>query len=143
MVYEFRWQRRVEFAETDMAGILHFSNYFRYMEETEHAFFRSLGHSVHAPDDGGAFGWARGHAACTYARPLHYEDVVDIQLLVRGKREKSIDYVFVFRLQDAEIARGAITAVCVGKLPGQPLRAMRMPAAIDALIEVAPAALLA
>ena len=47
MPYEFKMTRLVEFAETDMAGIMHFANYFRYMEVVEHAFFRSLGLSVH------------------------------------------------------------------------------------------------
>jgi len=38
MPYEFKHTRRVEFAETDMAGIVHFSNFFRMMESTEHAY---------------------------------------------------------------------------------------------------------
>ena len=46
MAYEFKAIRRVEFAETDMAGIVHYSNFFRYMETAEHGFFRSLGLSV-------------------------------------------------------------------------------------------------
>ena len=46
MAYEFRTKRRVEFADTDMAGIIHFTSLFRYMEETEHAFFRSLAWSI-------------------------------------------------------------------------------------------------
>ena len=41
--FEFKLTRRIEFAETDMAGIVHFANFFRMMEATEHAFFRSLG----------------------------------------------------------------------------------------------------
>ena len=48
MAYEYKMTRRIEFAETDMAGIVHFSNFFRMMEATEHAFFRSLGLSIHA-----------------------------------------------------------------------------------------------
>ena len=43
---EFSIRRRVQFAETDLAGIAHFSNFVRWMEETEHAFFRSLGMSI-------------------------------------------------------------------------------------------------
>ena len=39
-------ERTVEFSETDMAGIVHYSNFFRYMESAEHAFFRALGFSV-------------------------------------------------------------------------------------------------
>ena len=63
MAYEFRILRRVEFSETDMAGIVHYSNFFRYMESAEHAFFRSLGLSVvdrpeHAPE-GERVGWPR------------------------------------------------------------------------------------
>ena len=46
MPYEFKTIRRVEFSETDMAGIMHYSNYFRFMETAEHAFFRSLGLSI-------------------------------------------------------------------------------------------------
>jgi len=90
MAYEFKTERRVEFAETDMAGILHFANYYRYMEEAEHAFFRSLGLRVHAHDADGVWGWARGRAACTFKKPLFYEDVVELHVLVREKRSKSI-----------------------------------------------------
>ena len=46
MAAEFSISRRVQFAETDMAGVVHFSNYFRWMEEVEHAFFRAVGLSV-------------------------------------------------------------------------------------------------
>ena len=40
MPYEFKLTRQVEFSETDMAGIAHFTNFFRFMEAAEHAFFR-------------------------------------------------------------------------------------------------------
>jgi acyl-CoA thioester hydrolase len=43
MAFEYKVRRRVEFSETDMAGIVHYSNFFRYMEAAEHEFFRSLG----------------------------------------------------------------------------------------------------
>ena len=39
----FTTTRRVEFGDTDMAGIMHFANFFRFMERTEHAFLRTLG----------------------------------------------------------------------------------------------------
>ena len=43
MAHRFVMRDIVQFSETDMAGIVHFSNFFRFMERTEHAFFRSLG----------------------------------------------------------------------------------------------------
>ena len=39
MANHFHFSKRVEFSETDMAGIVHFSNFFRYMEMAEHAYF--------------------------------------------------------------------------------------------------------
>ena len=74
MPYEFKMKRHVEFAETDMAGIMHFANYFRYMEVVEHAFFRSLGLSVHQSSVEGMNGFARVHASCDYHAPLRYQD---------------------------------------------------------------------
>ena len=38
----FKTQRRVEFRDTDTAGIVHFSNFFAYMEQAEHALLRSI-----------------------------------------------------------------------------------------------------
>ena len=143
MAFEFRMPRRVQFAETDMAGILHFSNYFRYMEEVEHAFFRSLGFRVHGDTRTGTFGWARRAATCDYQRPLRYEDEVELHLLVRSKSSRAIVYETRFLLAGpdgpVEVARGTITAVCVAKSDDGGLRAVAMPSEVDAAIDVAPA----
>jgi YbgC/YbaW family acyl-CoA thioester hydrolase len=142
MACEFKHTRIVEFAETDMAGILHFANFFRYMEAAEHAFFRSLGLRVHTHEEDGVFGWARGKAECTFRQPLRYEDEVEVHVIVREKCAKSIGYEFVFRKRDGEamveVARGALTAVCIGRTEDGRLKAMAMPAEVDAAIEVAP-----
>ena len=47
----FKTERRVEFRDTDAAGIVHFSVFFAYMEQAEHEFLRSLGLSVHGGVD--------------------------------------------------------------------------------------------
>ncbi len=149
MVHEFEQERMVEFAETDTAGIAHFSNFFRWMEATEHAFFRSLGFSVHrlAPD-GTMRGWVRVRAECNYRRPLFYEDRFVVRLLVRAKSERSIRYAFAFRAPagspDATtVAVGDMHVVCVEKRPDDERpRAVPMPAEIAAQIDVAPAELI-
>ena len=144
--FEFKLRRIVEFAETDMAGIMHFSNYFRYMEATEHAFFRSFGSTLHVQNANGTIGWARVHAECTYAKPLRYQDVVEVHLLVREKKARSLSYAFVLRKVDArgdgepeEVARGIMTTVCIAKAPGdEKMRAVDMPDIVDQHIDVAP-----
>ena len=43
MTEPFRTRRRVEFADTDMAGIAHFANFFRWMEAAEVDYLASRG----------------------------------------------------------------------------------------------------
>jgi YbgC/YbaW family acyl-CoA thioester hydrolase len=150
MAYEFKAQRRVEFSDTDMAGIMHYANFFRFMETAEHAFFRSLGFTI-APrrfEEGQPrVGWPRVHASCDYHQPLRFEDMVEIHLLVAEKKSKAITYQFRFRKLDGnsveEVARGKLTVVCVGfDEEGGAMKATNLPAEIARQITVAPAELL-
>ena len=114
MTREYRFGRRVEFAETDMAGIVHFSNFFRYMEMAEHDFLRSIGLSVHADIDGRTVSWPRVCAECSYHAPATFEDELEIVVTVREKRTKTLTYDFRFFKGHAElIASGTMTVVCV------------------------------
>ena len=74
MLSGFVMQRRVEFMDTDMAGIVHFTAFFRYMETAEHAFLRSLGLSVHDRSGHPVVGWPRVRADCSYKAPAAFED---------------------------------------------------------------------
>src|ERR1041385_8324106 len=102
MAYEFKTTRRVEFSDTDMAGIMHYANFFRFMETAEHGFYRSLGFSVGMPETDARLGWPPVHAECDYHKPLRFEDLVEIHLLVAEKRSKVVRYAFVFRKLNEE-----------------------------------------
>jgi acyl-CoA thioester hydrolase len=146
MAYEFKAVRRVEFSETDMAGIVHYSNFFRYMETAEHGFFRSLGHSVVMDKFDPPVGWPRVRAECEYRQPLRFEDEVEIHLLVSEKKSKSLSYIFKFRRLNGEhifVARGSLTVVCVTKLADGKMAATQIPQPFADQIEIAPAELLA
>ncbi|MFO0964554.1 MAG: thioesterase family protein [Gemmataceae bacterium] len=108
----FRVQRRVEFCDTDMAGIVHFANFFRYMEFAEVAFLRSLGLNVKMEADGRKIGFPRVSATCDYIRPARFEDVLDISLRVDRLGEKSVTYAIDFQRGPDLIARGKVTSVC-------------------------------
>ena len=142
MAYEFKLQRMVEFSETDMAGIVHFTNFFRYMEQTEHAFYRERGMSVVMGDAGRTISWPRVRAACDYRRPLRFEDRFEVHLLVRQKQAKSIAYTFLFRKldggDDAIVARGEMSVVCVSKDQDGNMQAIEIPRAIAERIDEAP-----
>ena len=142
MSYEHKIVRDVEFSDTDMAGIMHFANFFKFMEAAEHAFFRSLGLSIHT-EDPNEVSWPRVHAGMDYSHPLRFEDSVEIRLLVREKREKSLVYSFVFRKisgePQREVARGTLAVACVRResTTGR-MKAVPIPQAIADKIETAP-----
>ena len=139
MTSELKVVRRVEFSDTDMAGIVHYSNFFRYMETAEHAFFRLLGFSVVTRQTDPPVGWPRVHADCDYFQPLRFEDEIEIHLLVTEKRSKSLSYQFRFRRLSPgpvlEVARGNMTVVCVKHEDGS-MRSTTIPKQIADQIEV-------
>jgi acyl-CoA thioester hydrolase len=95
----FTYHRRVLFHETDLAGLVHFSNFYKYLEEAEHAFYRSLGLSVHpAAGERQAIkaGWPRVHASCDFKCPLFFEEEFTIILTVQEMRARSIRYAATF-----------------------------------------------
>ncbi len=113
MAAEFTQLRTVEFSETDMAGIVHFSNFLRWMESAEHAFLRSIGYSVHARDADGVAGWPRVKVECEYFQPLRFEEAVEVILRVEEVRNRSVRYGFRIRRvgASADAAFGAVIAV--------------------------------
>jgi YbgC/YbaW family acyl-CoA thioester hydrolase len=146
--HQFKMTRRVEFADTDMAGIMHFSNFFRFMEVVEHAFYRSLGFSAHPSVNGTGprIGWPRVNVSCDFHAPLEFEEEVEIELLVEEIRGKSVRYLFRFWKPGEErrlAATGRMTAVCV-ELESESggMKAVRIPDEVRALIEEAPRELL-
>lgn len=145
MAHEFTYARRVEFAETDAAGVVHFSVFFRYMEEAEHAFYRSLGGAAYRREPEGVYGMPRVHASCDYLRPLRYGDRVEVRLTVREKTRRAIGYDVSFHRVDDEgatpCARGVMKVVHILQPAGSPdWRAVELPPPLRAGIEPAPSA---
>jgi 4-hydroxybenzoyl-CoA thioesterase/acyl-CoA thioester hydrolase len=137
MAHEYHTTRRIEWADTDTAGIIHFARYFCFMEEVEHEFLRSLGLSVIMDCDGQRVTWPRVRATCEFLKPVKFEDVVDVHLRVQRKGGKSLTYTFSFRKTGDEVARGEIVAACC-RLDGHGLKAIPIPDSIAAKIQEGP-----
>ncbi len=146
MAFELKVQRRVEFGDVDQSGIVHFPRFFQYMEAAEHEFFRSVGLSVHQPLEHGATGWPRVQAACEFKAPLRFEDVIEVHVLVKEKRPKSLHWLHIIRKLASggavDAARGTIVTVCTRVVAGEPLKAIPIPSIIDGRIEAAPASVI-
>jgi acyl-CoA thioester hydrolase len=109
----FIHRRRVTFAETDMAGIVHFSNFYRYMEEAEHAFLRSRGLRIKVDQpDGTVLGWPRVRGTCSFESPAFYEDELEIEVRIDRRGVKSLTLGFVIRRASQILATGELKTVC-------------------------------
>ena len=133
MAHEYRTSRRIEFVDTDAAGIAHFSWFYVAMEQAEHEFLRSLGLSVHMEVDGDLVSWPRLAASCEFFRPVKFEDEVDIHLVVRRKGSKSATFGCEFSHEGERVAAGEIITACCVCNPGQEIRAIPIPAVYDDL----------
>lgn len=122
----FVHERRVSFVETDMAGVMHFSNYLRWMEEAEVAFWRKIAGGVLSKTDAGEMSWPRVMASCEYLAPVHFEDLVRVELCITGLGAKSVTFESVFYRGEQRIARGRVKAVCCLTAPGE-FRSVEIP----------------
>jgi acyl-CoA thioester hydrolase len=134
MASEYRLRRRVQFYETDAAGIVHFSWFFRYMEEAEHALWREAGLRIHAAD--GEFGFPRVSTSFDFHSPLCFEQEFDIHIRVTAITRKSIQYSCVLSDGDTKIATGSVTVVCVPRKG--PMASVEIPTEIRSRLQVAP-----
>ena len=136
-VSEHRLKRRVQFHETDLAGVVHFSRYFLYMEEAEHALWRAAGLSIHPKDS--EIGWPRVHASFDYHRALRFEDEFEVWIRIVAIEERTIRYSCVLSRGETRIATGRFPIACASLEPNQPMRGTGIPPEIRARLAVAPA----
>jgi acyl-CoA thioester hydrolase len=128
----FRTTRRVEFADTDAAGIVHFSRFFTYMETAEHELLRSVGLSVMQAADDHHISWPRVSVSCEFRQPARFEDLLTIEVSLERIGDKSVTYAFRILRDDQLLATGKTTAVCCRFDPGQAPQSMPIPAEIAA-----------
>ena len=137
MATAFTTSRRVEFADTDMAGLIHFSCFYRYMEEVEHAFLRSLGRRVIETQDDGTVSWPRVSAECTFHAPAHFEDELEVRLSVTRIGKSSLTLGYDFWKQEIQVASGSIKTVCCRIDDSHELTAIEIPADLRDVLQSA------
>ena len=127
---QFEWSRLVEFYETDLAGITHFSNFYRWMESAEHDFLRLRGVAPHQ----GGVGWPRVNASADFKKPIKFGDLIRVSVSIAELRTRSIRYTFEFRVNESDEihATGEMVSVCVDLAT---MKAIEIPSKIRCLLE--------
>ena len=117
-----------------MAGIAHFSTYFRFMEEAEHALWRAAGMSIGEAALTG--GWPRVSASFDYKSPLRFEDEFEIAVRIGTVTRRSLQYQFTVTRGGILVGTGSMTAVSTTKEDGR-LRAVEISAEMIARLRTA------
>lgn len=143
--FHFCDRRRVEFADTDLAGIMHFANFLRFAECAEHAFFRSLGFRVHTAEGSVHVGWPRLEVSCKYHKPARFEQVLEVCLRIEELRTSSLRYGFWIFANEREgrtlLAHGSCSTIHVALDPAaHQIRKAPIPADLRRAFEQAMAA---
>jgi acyl-CoA thioester hydrolase len=118
----------VQFAETDLAGMVHFSNFFRYMEEAEHALWRAAGMTIDSTN--AEIKWPRVSAAFDFKRPLRFEDEFEVRVGIGAVSSRTITYQHTILLGEITVGIGTVTAVCVRRDPDGGMKPVEIPAGI-------------
>ena len=129
------YRRRVEFAETDAAGMVHFSIFFRYMEEAEHAIWRTAGMDIYADHE--KHSWPRISAGFDFTAPLRFQDEFEVRTTIAAVTRSTIQWAHELWRGDALIGRGTVTAVYVSKLAGGAMKSAAIPEAITSRLRAA------
>jgi YbgC/YbaW family acyl-CoA thioester hydrolase len=137
-------RRRVEFHETDRVGLVHFSNYFRYMDSAVCEFFRALNlpgpltnwWGGNRPDE---YDWPYASVSCDFKKPLPFDALVDVHIWVKKIGTKSLTFGISYKVGAEEMAAGQMIVVCSIGTQDQP-HTVEIPAAIRERLIVSPLA---
>jgi YbgC/YbaW family acyl-CoA thioester hydrolase len=118
-----------------MAGIMHFSNFFRFMEVAETAFLRERGMTVSWSEGEERQGFPRVSVSCDYLKPARFEELLDIEVTVEKVGTKSVTYRFDFSCNGTPIAVGRMSSVYCRSNREHQIESLEIPAEMRVLLE--------
>jgi acyl-CoA thioester hydrolase len=115
-------RRRIEWMDTDAAGIWHWTAAFRLAEAAEAAMHTALGIA------GITFGACpRASVSASFSKALRFNDLVDVELAVDSIGRSSLVYRLAIASEGEPVAEGSLTVVFIDRSSG---RAEPWPSAI-------------
>lgn len=109
----FTLKRKTHFAESDAAGVIHFSRFAVYVEEAEHECLASLNFPVDL-QDADALHWPRVHFEASFMAPCRPFADIRVELDPSRVGESSIEWAWTVtdEATDHIVAKGVMKTVC-------------------------------
>lgn len=107
----FTYTRKVQFADTDMAGVVHFSTILRYVEEAEHEALIQVGVDPISKEGG----FPKVRVECDYRRPLRFGDEASIEMNLLELGKSSLSWSFEITMNGAQAAEGKVVTAHVNR----------------------------
>lgn len=119
----FKYKTRAYAVDTDFAGHVHFSNYFRFAEEAEEEFMRSFGVSFREVEREN-FLLPKVETKCNYISPIRCGDEIEVILRISKIKDRSYRYDFQIKnLSDHQkSAEGYMVVVYVDSEKGEAVK---------------------
>ena len=107
-------RRRIEWMDTDAAGIYHWTTVFRLAEAAEAALHTALGIADRT------FGATpRVAVQATFAHPLRFNDPVEVGLEVTSVGRTSVEYRVAVESEHGKAARGSVKSCLIDRGTGR------------------------
>ncbi|MFT5870682.1 MAG: acyl-CoA thioester hydrolase [Paracoccaceae bacterium] len=126
-----RWPLRVYYEDTDLAGIVYYANYLKFIERARSEMVRHA--AVDQTEMKGVHGivFAVRRVTADYFKPAKYDDLIDIETMVSALKGASFDMVQKVWREDTLLFQADVSIVCLNS-DG---KAVRIPADIRHKIE--------
>ena len=125
-----RWPVRVYYEDTDLAGIVYYANYLRFIERARTEWIRELGidQTRLKAEDGAVFAVRRVEA--DYLSPAVFDDQLTVLTQVDRLTPARIELVQKVMRADALLFAARVTLACLGS----DMRPRRLPPALAELM---------
>lgn len=120
---------RVYYEDTDMAGIVYYANYLRYIERARSDWVREIGIDQNAMRDEGLF-FAVRRVEADYIAPAKFDDELQVETSVEQVTAARLVLAQVVKRNEQVLFQAVVTIVCIADT-GAPAR---LPANIRRLV---------
>lgn len=110
----YRHRHRIYFFDTDMAGVVHHSNYLRYMEAARIEFLSHIGfpyHTLQAQN----IGLAPVDVSIQYHAPLRLGDECEVTVRLKQLKRASLTLTQTILLGDTVCTSAEVTLACLNE----------------------------